>query len=104
MSCLSRLHLVTPATSALSERICIRAAIILTLKRAHLKEELVARVILPCGNSKCLSNHYVRLVKIERNAHFHDLIECELEHLPSLHRCNEEDKIDASQDYYLLDF
>ena len=101
---LARLYLAIPATSAPSERIWSRAARILTLKRASLKEEVVARMMYIRENIRYLHKHYVDLAKAEREAHLHDLIEYELEYLPPLGKDEDEKTIDVGQDDHLLEF
>ena len=107
VSHLARLYLAIPATSAPSERIWSRAARILTLKRARLKEEVVARMMYIRENIRFLRKHYVELAKAEREAHLHDLIEYELEYLPSLNVVSEdegENELDVGQEDHLLEF
>ena len=102
---LARLFLAIPATSAPSERIWSRAARILTLKRARLKEELVERMMYVRENIRYLRKHYVELTKAEREAHLHDLIQYELEYFPPLNVVSEdEDELDVGQEDHLLDF
>ena len=101
---LARLYLAIPATSAPSERIWSRAARILTLKRACLKEELVARMMFVRENIRFLRKHYVELAKKDREASLHDLIEYELAYLPPLYEDEDENKIDVGQEDHLLDF
>ena len=104
---LARLYLAIPATSAPSERIWSRASRILTLKRASLSEELVARMMYVRENIRYLRKHYVELAAAEREAHLHDLIEYELEYLPSLNVVSEdegENELDVGQEDHLLEF
>lgn len=105
LSHLARLCLAIPATSAPSERIWSRAARILTLKRARLKEDaVVARMMFVRENIRFLRKHYVELAKAERDANLHDLIEYEMEYLPPLHGNEKEDGIDVGQDDHLVEF
>ena len=101
---LARLYLAIPATSAPSERVWSRAARILTLKRARLKEDLVARMMFIRENIKFLRKHYVSLARGEREAHLHELIEYELEYLPPLHEEEDDSDEDVGQDDHLLEF
>ena len=101
---LTRLYLAIPATSVPSERIWNRESRILTLKRASLKEDLVARMMFVREDIRCLRKHYVDLAKTEREVDLHDLIQHELEYLPPLEEDEDENKIDVGQDDHLLDF
>lgn len=102
---LARLYLAIPATSAPSERIWSRAARILTLKRARLKEEVVERMMYVRENIRYLRKHYVELAKVGREPHLHDLVQFELQYLPSLNAVSDdEDKLDVGQDDHLLNF
>ena len=67
---------------------------------------MATRGILARENVECMCKHYVKLVKAGRDTHLHGLIERKLEHVPPLHgdEDEDEDKIDADQEDYLLCF
>ena len=91
----ARKHLPVPATSAPSERIWSRAAQILSLRRARLKELLVSRMMFVRENLRFLHQHYVELAKEERDEHLHNLVKYELAYLPPLPDEENVDKIDV---------
>ena len=80
---LAHKYLAIPATSAPSERIWSRAARILSLRRARLKDDLVGRMMLIKENSKFLHKHYSELVNQDSEQHLHHLlVELENKYLP----------------------
>ena len=64
----------------------------------------MARVMFVRKNVRHLRKHCVELVKVDREAHLHDLIEYELACLPPLHGDEDKNEIDAGQEDRLLDF
>ena len=101
---LARLYLAVPATSAPSERVWSRAARILSLRRASLKEGLVARMMFVRENMKFLRKHYVRLACADREDHLHEFVRFEMEYFPPLRRGEEMAEVDVGQEDHLLDF
>jgi hypothetical protein len=95
---LARVFLAIPATSAPSERIWSRAARILTLRRAKLKDEVVSRMMFVKENSCFLHKHYCALAKQEMEPHLHHLAELELKYLPPLKEQEEEAPLDVGID------
>ena len=79
---LARKFLAIPATSAPSERIWSRAAKILSLHRASLNDELVARIMYVRENLEFFLKHYRTLAKKETPEKMHHLIEIEMDYLP----------------------
>jgi hypothetical protein len=101
---LARVFLAIPAISAPSERIWSRAARMLSLRRARLKDKLVSRMMFVKENAKFLRKHYCALAKQEMEPHLHHMIELELQYLPPLKEEQEEITLDVGKDDCHLEF
>ena len=91
----ARKFLAVPATSAASERVWNRAARVLSLKRAAMKENLIERIMFIKENMKFLKKHYLKLKKAETEVPLHHLVEFEMTFFPDFDEDLEEKKIDV---------
>ena len=96
-------YLAIPATSAPSERVWSRLARILSLRRAHLSDDLVGRMMFVKENLVFLGKHYCSLRKKETLKDLHHLVDLEFNYLIAMNEDNEED-IDVGKNDHLLDF
>ncbi len=96
-------YLAIPATSAPSEQVWSRLARILSLRRAHLSDDLVGRMMFVKENLVFLRKHYRSLRKKETLKDLHHLVDLEFNYLIAMNEDNEEN-IDVAKNDHLLDF
>eukprot|EP00956_Cyclotella_meneghiniana_P040792 scaffold205154_cov36-Cyclotella_meneghiniana.AAC.1 len=100
----ARKFLAVPATSAPSERVWSRAARVLSLKRASMKEDLVERIMFIKENMKFLSKHFSKLRKAETEVHLHHVVDIEATFFPDFDEDLKEHKIDVGANDHKLVF
>ena len=93
-------YLVIPATSAPSEQVWSRLARILSLRRAHLSDDLVGRMMYMKENLLFLKKHSRPLRKKETLKDLHHLVDLEFNYLIAMDEVNEED-IDIGKNDHL---
>ncbi len=76
---------------------------ILSLRRAHLSDDLVGRMMFVKENLVFLQKHYRSLRKKETLKDLHHLVDLEFNYLIAMNEDNEED-IDVGKHDHLLDF
>lgn len=84
LAALAFVYLAIPATSAPSERIWSRAAIILTCKRSKLKPEVAQSMMLLKENAHLVRIHYSQIAPAYRNKDLQHLVSIELDFLPEI--------------------
>ncbi len=96
-------YLAIPATSAPSERVWSHLARIVSLRRAHLSDDLVGRMMYLKENLLFLQKHYHLLRKKETLKDLHHLVDLEFNYLIAMDEDDEED-IDVGKNDHLLEF
>ena len=92
---LAKLFLCIPVSSAPSEHIWSRAALVLSLKRANMNEELASGIMFVKENLKLLKQYYAEVTKDFENA-----LPLQFTGLPDCFNIKAEDEIDVGQDLF----
>jgi hypothetical protein len=95
-------YLAIPVTSAPSQQVWSHLAKFLSLRRAHLSDDLVGRTMFVKENLVFLRKYYRELRKKETVKELHHLVNLEFNYLIAMDENNKD--IDVGKNDHLLDF